>query len=338
MRRIDHTSTLEGLLSSALETGHALSEAVWVLLLLPFSGSSQAAPADEQREELRAKISEIRRLLRVALSAGVDQDIIGALNLIAKRRKEFERAFVVWVDLIEVLIQTQEQRYGPRAGLGALKAQEVKEVFRYLLRNRRIPIPNVPRAFEPLILDVLVGWLVDAVVSIANSYGLWKEVPPERSTLSVFLSLFWFKLKRVLSPLADAVAGVIARIWEALRPRVVLSPAVREAVEAVEREGMIDKSPELITDVVGLVSWLGSHRKQLTAAIELVGAAVQEAESYFSLSGPEKKMYARALVLAALDELGFTERVGLVFAVIESLIDASIEAAVHLFNKRGVFT
>ena len=337
VRRTSDTATLKEFFSTVLATNYAIREALWSLLL-PFTSYTAAAQADDRREDLRANIVEIRRALRVALSAGVDKDIVTALNKFSKRRKEFARAFIVWIDLIEILVQSQEQRYGPRSGLGALKSQQVKEVFRYLLRKQRIPLPNIPRALEPLILDVAIGWLVDAVVLIANSYGLWREVPAERSTFSTSLSLLWFKLKRLLKPLAEAVATFLVRLWEALRTKTVLSPALRQALDAVEREGMIDKSPELLTSITNLLTWIASHRKQLTAMVELVCVAVQEAESFFELTGPEKKAYARDVVLVALNELGFTEQVGFVFVVIDSLIDASIESAVHLFNKRRVFT
>src|ERR1041385_4569685 len=44
------------------------------------------------------------------------------------------------------------------------------------------------------------------------------------------------------------------------------------------------------------------------------------------------------VVLAALDELGFTQRTGLLFAILDSTIHTSIEGSVHLFNKRGLFS
>jgi hypothetical protein len=75
----------------------------------------------------------------------------------------------------------------------------------------------------------------------------------------------------------------------------------------------------------------------LIATLEIVFEAVQKAEGRFDLSGPDKKLYARDRVLATLDELGFTERDGLIFAAINSLLDGMIEVAVHLFNKRGIF-
>jgi homoaconitase/3-isopropylmalate dehydratase large subunit len=72
--------------------------------------------------------------------------------------------------------------------------------------------------------------------------------------------------------------------------------------------------------------------------VEVTSAAVQQAEVYVSLTGAQKKAYARDLVLAALEELGFEQGTGLLFSIIDSTIQSSIEMSVNLFNKRGVFS
>jgi len=87
-----------------------------------------------------------------------------------------------------------------------------------------------------------------------------------------------------------------------------------------------------------VLEWISAHRAQLLAAFELAIVAVEEAEAYIQLSGPDKKAYAEKLILAVLDDLGFQERTGLLFALVNSLISSSIEATVSLFNKRGVFS
>jgi hypothetical protein len=93
----------------------------------------------------------------------------------------------------------------------------------------------------------------------------------------------------------------------------------------------------LITGFANLMQWIGAHRTELTAMVELVFAVVQDAEGYLSLSGPEKKAYSIELVLAVLGELGFGERAGLLFELVNFVVSSGVEAAVHLFNKRGVF-
>jgi len=298
-----------------------------------FKSLCPVSRSTDRRNRFRADIWSLRKLLRTALGGGVEKDIVEVLESLAKKREQVERAVVVWVDLIEVLVQTQEQRYGDRPGMGAIKKAEVKEVVGYLLRGRHFEIPHVPEFFVPVVIEIAVDWTIDAVVLSANRYGLWKEEEPSAGpVLSIFRRWLWAALR----PLTLAIAWVVARIRDLVRPRVQLRPEVLPALQAVEREGLIVKEKDLITGFSNLMQWTGTHRKQLIAMVELLFEVVQEAEGYLSLSGPEKKAYASDLVLAVLDELGFSERTGLMFALVDSMVSSGIEVAVHLFNKRGV--
>jgi hypothetical protein len=244
---------------------------------------------------------------------------------------------VVWIDLIEVLVQTKEQQYGPSRGLGATKKAEVKEVVWYLLRGQHFEIPQVPEFLVPVVIEIAADWVIDAVVLMANRYGLWTEREPSGGPLESMFSALRRWLSSVFRPVSLGLAWIVARTWDLVRARTQLSPQVLSAVKAVEREGLIIQEKQLIIEFSNLVNWIGTHQKQLIAMVELVFAVVQEAEGYFSLTGPEKKAYATDLLLAVLDELGFTERTGLLFDLVDSMVSSGIEAAVHLFNKRGVF-
>src|SRR5258708_15611541 len=85
-----------------------------------------------RREQLKVRIWNLRRLLQVATGGSVPEDIVAALNFVAAHSDEFERAFVAWIDLIEILVRHEERAYGSTPGRGALKAAELKEVIRYL--------------------------------------------------------------------------------------------------------------------------------------------------------------------------------------------------------------
>lgn len=291
-----------------------------------------------RRNRFRTEIWNMRRLLRIALGGGgVEKDIIAALESLAKKRNQIERAIVVWVDLIEVLVQTAEQRYGPRSGLGTIKKAEVKEVVRYLLRGRTFEIPCAPEFLVPVVVELGADWVIDAVVLVANRYGLWKEQVPSSGSLESAFSVIRRWLSAAFRPVLLAVAWIVSRIWDLVRTRVRLRPEVLSALKAVEAEGLIVQERELITGFSDLIQWIGTHRKELIAMVELVFAGVQEAEGYLSLTGPEKKAYVTDLILAVLDELGFSERTGLLFALVDSMVSSGVEVAVHLFNKRGVF-
>ena len=293
--------------------------------------------AEDQRERLRASIWQIRQLLRVAVEEGLDQDLMRGLNRIAERREEIERAFVVWIELIEVMVQEVEQRYGSEPGRGGLKADEVKEAFRQLFQDYRFDIPKVPQLFEPLVIDLIIGWIVDALVEVLNRNGMWTTLKSSPKGYAWFFALVMRFGRKVIWPLLEPVARLAIRIWQKTRIRPVLSPGIRAAIEGVKREGLLLKEKQLLDWLVGLIRWTAEHKKSLLALIDVILSAVQEAERFSELSGPEKKKFARDLVLAVLDNLGFTQRAGLLFAVIDSMLGGIIESAVHLFNKHGIF-
>lgn len=313
-------------------TAAELAEFSLSLLVSPFQ-----AERSSRREELRSTIWEVRRLLRTAKAEGLDKDLATTLDFLAKHSEAIQRAVVVWIDLIEVLIQNAERRYGATPGMGQLKAAEVKEVVRYLMRDRRFNIPDVPRSLQPVIIDLLVDWSVDVIVLMANQYGLWVEKGSGIVSRSIFARL-GLQLRRGTRLLFVRLIWLYERIRQAFQRPFVIRPEVKAALEAVEREGLIVNQGQLFHGVADLLVWVSSRRKALMALVDVVSAAVHEAEAYLALSGPEKKVYARDLVLAVLDELGFAQRTGLLFAIIDSTINSSIDASVHLFNKRGLFS
>jgi hypothetical protein len=191
----------------------------------------------------------------------------------------------------------------------------------------------VPPELEPFVTEVIVQWSVDAVVEVANAYGLWTDVEPEPQ-----LSAPGRWLARTFSPALRAVGNAAVWVWEHLYPPPALSPALQKAVEAVERDSLIAQQPAVITSIGAAFTWIGHHRANIVAAVQLVAAVVNEAETFANLSGPEKKAYAHDLVFAVLEEAGLRVPDGLLRAKLSAIVSAAIEALVHLFNKRNTFT
>jgi hypothetical protein len=302
------------------------------LLLSPFFlGRS------ERRKELRADIVELRQLLRIATEEGSDKDLAAALNFLAEHSKQIQRAFVVWMDLIEVLVQDAERRYGSAGAMGELKAAHVKGVVQYLMRNRSFDIPDVPKFLEPVIIDVVIDWSIDVALLLVNRYGLWVEkgsTPKARSLLTTVKSQF----RRAVLGVVGLFFWVYVRIRQTMQREVMISPEVKAAIDAVRREGVIVHHQELFKGIADLLVWVSAKKRTLMMLVEVTSAAVQQAEVYVSLTGAQKKAYARDLVLAALAELGFEQGTGLLFSIIDSTIQGSIETSVNLFNKRGIFS
>jgi len=151
------------------------------------------------------------------------------------------------------------------------------------------------------------------------------------------MAKFLESLGRLFTPVITMLARFIRWVRDSITESVVLSPEPQGAIEAVEKEGMIAQPGDVIRQVMDLIVFVGEHAKQVKAGFQVILTAVQEAERFRSLSGPEKKEYATNLILAVLEEVGFVEFDGLLGAVIEALISSGIEAAVHLFNKHEVF-
>lgn len=299
----------------------------------------EARPTSQQ-VHLRSTIWKLHQLLHDAMGDGMDRELVIFLNSLSQNSDEIQRAVIVWVDLIEALVQNTERRYGSKSGRGSIKAAEVKEVVRYLLRTDKFALadPTGPNFLMPVIIDIIVGSTIDQIVLMANQYGLWVDTKPSPQSFQARVVILWKRLLQFLQPLWIAPAWLVNRIWFALQERVSLSPAVQSALKAVEREGMLVDETQLFKGMADGMVWIGTHGKQLIASFELVFAAVHEAEGFLVLSGPEKKAYASDLVFAVLDDAGFKLHGGLVYAIIHALVNAAIEAAVHIFNKRAVFT
>ncbi len=201
-----------------------------------------------QRGHLRSKIWELRRLLGEALEDGMGKELANALNSLAQHSDDIQMSVIAWVELIEVLVQNAETRYGSKSGRGALKASEVKSVMRYLLRADRLNIPKVPAFIEPVIIDLLVDWSIEVVVSILNESGrIWvtNDPAPRSWTCRLTIPFHWVAkaVSRITWPLWYPLAKLGVYIWQALRyRRPPFRPKLRSALKLVEREGLLFNS------------------------------------------------------------------------------------------------
>jgi len=190
----------------------------------------------------------LRRLLGEALEDGMGKELANALNSLAQHSDDIQMSVIAWVELIEVLVQNAETRYGSKSGRGALKASEVKSVMRYLLRADRLNIPKVPAFIEPVIIDLLVDWSIEVVVSILNESGrIWvtNDPAPRSWTCRLTIPFHWVAkaVSRITWPLWYPLAKLGVYIWQALRyRRPPFRPELRSALKLVEREGLLFNS------------------------------------------------------------------------------------------------
>jgi hypothetical protein len=262
------------------------------------------------------------------------------LSVIARNWPDIQRAGIAWLDLIHVLVQSAEEGYRP-VGKGQLKKDEVKTVIVFLIRSERADIPHVPRSFEPVVVDVVADFAVDAVVALLNANAPrdpnWREAPRARPGLREVWRIVKFSVKTVLRPFVDLAGRVLSWVYFRLRHPAKVSPAIRKALERIEKDADTAKRPGLIHEVSTLIAWAGRNRDSIVGVVELVGVVVEVVEGFRSMTGPQKKACATQLVHQVLEELGF-DTGGLVVKVkLDLAVDFAIDATVHLFNKRGIF-
>ena len=276
-------------------------------------------------------IERMVRLLHEALGGGVSEDLAAALRNIARNSPQIERSVVVWIDLVSVLVQGTEPRHP--AGQGRLKKDQVKAAIRYLLRSQRFAIPNIPAYLEPFVIDVAADLSIDIIVLITNQHGLWNAPAPVPSTprAAIGAGLEW--LARVTQPVWARLIEALGSAWERLQQWSALTPELRAALDSAVKAGLVKEKMELLGEVPSVIIWVGDHRPQVIAAVQLVSEGVQEAESFLSKTGPEKKEYACELILATLEAAGYPVGGGLVREILQPIIGCAIDSVVNLFNK-----
>lgn len=294
---------------------------------------------DPLEQELSHTILKMRRLLRESM--GDDVDIASKLKSIANNGQQFKRALVAWVSFIDTLLGSANQRHG--ANEHHITTREVKASVRLLYRSRRFNIAHIPNWLKPIIIDMTVSFSVDVIRLIAERHGLWDVSKPHKvSWLRKSFNFIWRSWLKLLAPAILTFSRIYQwcsnRYWKSVR----LSPEVLAAIAEVEKESFLFNSPDdshpTDKEAEEALDWVQQNRPKILAFIELILAAVHEAERLQHLSGKEKKRYATGLILAVLDDMGFKLQQGLMASVITHSIDSGIEVFVHMFRKHGVFS
>jgi len=296
---------------------------------------------DPFEQELSHTILKMRRLLRESM--GDDVDIASKLKSIANNSQQFKRALVAWVSFIDTLLGSANQRHG--ANEHHITTREVKASVRLLYRSRRFNIAHIPNWLKPIIIDMTVSFSVDVIRLIAKRHGLWDvSKPPKISWLRKSFNFIWRSWLKLLTPAILTFSQIYRWCSNLYWKSVRLSPEVLAAIAEVEKESFLFNSPgnthstDKQNETEEALDWVQQNRPKILAFIELILAAVHEAERLHHLSGKEKKRYATRLILAVLDDMGIKLQQGLMTSVITHSIDSGIEVFVHMFRKHGVFS
>jgi hypothetical protein len=305
-------------------------------LYCPFEACN---PADgpQDPEDLELSILKMKSLLQKVMGGGVAEELIQFLSKTAQRSDEINKVVIVWVNLIEALVQHAEESYGTGKNNGKLKAAYVKEVIKELLHSAKFEIPNINKYFVPIILDGLVDWVIDTIVNATNKYGLWETSNPAPNSLWASSLIIFQKVLGYITRFLLFAARPFIFLFQKLRPKLPLSPLVKKALDAVKEQGLIANNDQFLKGVIETFIWIGKHRDQLVAASELIFETIQITERFVTASGPQKKAYAVRIIMAVLTDYGYVNKGGLTYNFLEAFLDVSIDVAVFLFNKRKVF-
>jgi hypothetical protein len=343
MARDDITSTTirswaAGLNRLAIQNITALADATKEVFRLfvwnPFKPGSPLRPA--RRDNMLDSFPHLERLFRSAVAPGGSDEIISILNTLSANSVRIQRTVIVWLDLLEVLVQQTERRHGRAPGRGKLKTLEVKQAVTYLLRTGRFSLPSLSPAVQTLLVEHVVDVAIDVIVLQTNRYDLWEAESNPAPGRRVWDALRQWLLKAGMI-LADLAGRLVGWLRNLLHPQPALSPELKAALDAIERESEIPHEQDLLVDISRIFIWLGTHRAELVRSTELVFGGVQEAESLLELTGAEKKQLAHDAIWRVLEDMNFRPGDGFLYALIDSAIDLLIEMSVHFFNKRGAF-
>jgi hypothetical protein len=319
------------------------TDAAWRLI-----DAMRADAAGQRRLEPRRRPGEpdpfdfpglFARILR--LCEQVDPgEIAEFLTVLDEYMPALQDAALAWIDVLHILVQDAEKRYRAR-DQGALKKDEVKTVVVYLIRADRYDIPRVPRYLEPLVVDVVVDVMIDAIVAFLNV-----NPRPDRNwdvgTSGRTRFEFFRRLKRAVGKVLELlivrpVSWVATRIYFAVHRPGRLTPAMRSALDRVNQHSLTVRRQGLLELVAKVATWIGNNRNAVVEGVEIVTIVVDSVEAYSGLDGPGKKVIARRFVYDVLDELGFDYSNPFVKVKLDAGIGFGIDSVVHLFHRRGLF-
>ncbi len=295
--------------------------------------------SEDDDTEYRERLAPVVLRLRQAYAAAAGEGDLTLLVGMANEQVAFGReALLTWLNLLEEITQLTEQLatqlYGSPEGKGKFKGEQAKAAVRYLVEPDNLPesasTAVIVDMFGPEGLDLITGVMIDVVVRVVNEGDVWEggqlsgpRRRPRRRWSALPTRIVTFFVRPV------------ARVMRWLERRPPLHPSLEDEVQQIALAGVTPL--HLVGHAITTATWVADNKDQVLALVSIASIACDEAEFATTLSGPEKQVYVRELMLEVLEqEFGITlEGVFLSFA--ESIIDFVIDFIVDVYNKRGRF-
>ena len=313
------------------------SEALHTVTQLPLAlvpSTPRRRRDSAEQEQIRKALGQLRSNFVTATGGGVPKELADLMGQLVSRTADLPKILVGWVDVVEALVQEVESQQGEDPG--SEKKRVVKDALVHLLVGYSERRGREPSPFEPLLFEMIADWSIDAVVRVIDKHKLWEEeghLPPPSLPTRISRWLF--------HPLRGLRQRAARRISRWVLSRHPISPELQIRIEDVVQLNSKEAAPlgSFFGAGLDLVTWVGQHRKQVVAIVQVVALTVDHTEGFFEKTGAEKKIYARNLIIVFLQEEGLVPRsTGPGVTLFGAFLDGMIDAMVHMFDKRAGFS
>ncbi len=317
---------------ASLQVGEAL---VGSLLQLLTSGSDEGGPDDpltpQQHQQIRLLAWRLQNAFEEIMNPRDPDGLRAALSAISVIAEKFSDQLVAWTEVMDDLVEEAERLYGTESGRGAYKRAQVRAAVLTIARGQGITLPMLPDFLEPFVFAYGADVMADFVVTHLNTNGLWdlNALPPKpKMSVRVGGPLIYYGQRSI-----EFLNGFLTKLaWLIVMQSVRLSPGMSAAVKRIR--------PDIAATLQAfktLAQFLLNNPNYVRAWAQVLSIATQQAEAFIGMSGPRKQAFARALILAFLEQNGVVGLGGLWRQIVSAWIDVGIDATVRLFNRRRLF-
>ncbi len=303
----------------------------WLAGARPLEEGGGARSAAQRQELQRAVLRLLKAYAAVQQAAG-PEGLAQDISDLMPRVQNLARILLQWAQLVEGLVQEAERQFGAQRGYGAYKKEQVKAALLHLVARPELRLPRIPEIVQPFLLEGVVDWTVDWIVTLLNKHESILWVGAQTPARVPLVARWW-------NDLVERLRRWIRRVlWDIVLSHHALAPAMRPGVDALAR-ALEDEGAGLVRESVFLAEWIWKHHDEAMAMVDVLDEAVLIAEGLLEKTGPERKAFVHDLVMAFLQETGFTgDDSPVLNGIIGFFLDASIDVVVELFNRRGLLT
>lgn len=285
---------------------------------------------------------EVRRQLAQITAGNTDEQFGEILARIAVNGPYIQRTLIYWIELIEVLVQSAEARYTPDAG--ARKKDEVKAIVLFIVRTNKVDLPaSIPDYLRPVVVDIGTDIVVEAIHELFDDQrddprgGSPWVASPSRPSFSQRWRQLMHRVLRILETVLSPLGRRLSRIYLKLRYPVAISPALKATLQRIEEERGRMPHRDAAAEVADILRWVADNADALIAGVKLLGIVVREASVVSDLSEQGRRVYARQLTFAVLEDLGVSTSGPVRSVKLGVAVDTGIDIVMRLFDKHDVF-